>query len=80
MYQPLTTTERIICVKGKVMYNDRRRRIDIKRPVRDLFESNQEVYYVMELCLSEARLQQRIKELSTGKVMPVILYFTGGEK
>ena len=77
--QPIRTTERVISVTGKVFYNDRRRRIDLKRPVRDLFESGQDVRYVMELCLSEQKAHERIKHLSNANVMPVILYFTGGE-
>ena len=81
--KPIQTTKRIIKVEGKVFYNDRRRRIDVKRPIRDLFEDNSktEIKYTMELCLSEERIMQRIKELGKENVVPVLMYFSqGGEK
>jgi len=73
---PIITSNKIISVRGKVFYNDRRRRIDIKRPIRDLFESgNTEVGYVMEFCLSKNTLIERVTDLSEKKIIPVILYF-----
>jgi hypothetical protein len=78
--EPIQTNDKIISVSGKVFYNDRRRRIDIKKPIRDLFEStNAEIGYVMELCLSEKKMSERIKELSGNNIIPVILYFTKEE-
>ncbi len=74
--KPIRTTDRIIRVRGKVFYNDRRRRIDVKKPIRDLFENGSlNIGYVMELCLSEQKTILRIKELSQKNVLPVILYF-----
>ena len=74
--KPLITCEQVIKVKGKVFYNDRRRRIDLKRPIRDLFESAEcEVGYVMEMCLSESKAAERLTELSKEKIIPVLLYF-----
>ena len=74
--KPIITSERVIKVKGKVFYNDRRRRIDLKRPIRDLFESAEcEVGYVMEMCLSESKAAERLQELSKEKIIPVLLYF-----
>ncbi|MFH1134425.1 MAG: hypothetical protein V1735_08120 [Nanoarchaeota archaeon] len=79
--KPIETTERIISVQGKVFYNDRRRRIDVKKPIRDLFESSSnEVLYIMELCLSESKLLKRVKELAEENVVPVLLYFIMGEE
>ena len=84
--QPILTTRQGIKVQGKVFYNDRRRRIDVKKPIRDLFSSNSDaqVRYVMELCLSEEKAVQRVKELSSKSVIPVLMYFTeeqeGGEE
>lgn len=72
----IPTTEKIISVSGKVFYNDRRRRIDVKKPIRDLFDSTSDVGYVMELCFTENKILERIKELAKKNVMPVILYFT----
>jgi hypothetical protein len=74
--KPIQTTDKILKVTGKVFYNDRRRRIDLKRPIRDLFESSaDEVRYIMELCLSEAKVLERVKELAETNIIPVILYF-----
>lgn len=73
--KPIQTSNKIIKVRGKVFYNDRRRRIDVKRPIRDLFEADAEVAYIMELCLSESKLMERVKELSSKEVIPVLMYF-----
>lgn len=79
--QPIRTTNQILTVEGKVFYNDRRRRIDVKKPIKDLFssDSNTDVRYVMELCLSKEKLNSRIKELSEKKILPVLMYFTEEE-
>jgi len=76
--KPIQNTNKIISVSGKVFYNDRRRRIDVKKPIRDLFEDDGslEVGYTMELCLSETKAVERLKELSQKKILPVLLYFT----
>jgi len=76
MQQPVTTQDKIISVAGKVFYNDRRRRIDLKRPIRNLFEGDKPVGYTMELCLSVEQALARVKELHGKKIMPVLLYFT----
>ena len=75
--KPILTTDQTITVAGKVLYTDQRRRIHIKKPIRDLFENNQnEVGYIMELCLNEDTTMQRIKELQQKNVKPILLYFT----
>lgn len=76
MQQPVTTQDKIISVAGKVFYNDRRRRIDLKKPIRNLFDGNKPVGYTMELCLSIEQALTRVKELHGKKIMPVLLYFT----
>lgn len=79
--KPIKTKDTIISVKGRVFYNDRRRRIDLKRPIRDLFENGKlDVFYIMELCLSKEKMVERVLDLVEKDVMPVILYFSGGEK
>lgn len=77
----IQTSNKSIKVRGKVFYNDRRRRIDIKRPIRDLFDENSvnNIEYVMELCMNQETAINRVKELSDKKVIPVLLYFTEGE-
>jgi len=78
---PIKTTDKIIQVKGKVFYNDKRRRIDIKKPIKDLFDTTAiDVFYIMELCLSESKIMERVKQLAEKEIMPVILYFTKGEE
>jgi len=77
---PIQTTNKSIRVEGKVFYNDRRRRIDVKKPIRDLFENKSEVGYIMEICLSELKLLERIKELEKKGITPVIMYFVEGNK
>jgi len=76
--QPIRTTDRVIRVRGKVFYNDRRRRLDLKRPIRDLFPDGT-VHYVMELCLSKEKTLKRVEELAQDHVTPVLLYFDGGD-
>lgn len=80
-HKPIKTKDKIISVRGRVFYNDRRRRIDLKRPIRDLFEDGRlDVFYIMEFCLSKEKMMERVSHLAEKEVMPVILYFTGGEK
>jgi len=77
--KPIQTSDSVIKVNGKVFYNDRRRRIDVKKPIRDLFEETKgEVGYVMELCLSKDKTIQRINELTAKNVVPVLMYFVEG--
>jgi len=72
----ISNANKVINVDGKVFYNDRRRRIDLKRPIRDLFENESlEVFYRMEICLSVEKTIERVKELAQEKVIPVIMYF-----
>jgi hypothetical protein len=75
--KPIETSNGIISISGKVIYNDRRRRLTVKKPVRDLFEKGQnEVGYIMEICLNEEKTIERIKELRKKNITPVMLYFT----
>lgn len=78
----IKTRNKIISVKGKVLYNDRKRKIDLKRPIKDLFDdASMDVFYKMEVCLSKESAMHRMQELTTKEVMPVILYFfKGGNK
>lgn len=80
--KPIATTDKVISVSGKVFYNDRRRRIDVKKPIRDLFENSKlDVFYIMEICMSENKAIERVKELAEKNITPVIMYFVvrGGE-
>jgi len=80
-FEVITTTNRIIKVRGKVIYNDRKRKIDLKRPIRDLFDAtSNNVHYMMELCLSKEEAIKRVKQLTEKEVVPVILYFMQTEE
>ncbi|MFW5852584.1 MAG: hypothetical protein ACOCUR_00990 [Nanoarchaeota archaeon] len=77
----IKTKNKVITVRGKVLYNDRKRKIDLKKPIRDLFDSSSmNVFYMMELCLSKDMMLERVKHLAEKDVMPVILYFMNGGK
>lgn len=79
----ITTSNKVISVKGKVFYNDKRRRIDLKKPIKDLFGvENLDIFYTMEMCLSKDGVLKRVTELSEKNVTPVILYFSkkGGKE
>ena len=77
----IRTKDAMLRVKGKVFYSDRRRRIDLKKPIKELFDSGKyDVSYVMELCLSESRLKERVNKLSEKEIIPVLLYFMREEK
>ena len=75
---PITTHDKTITVRGKVIYNDRRRRIDIKKPLCDLFPEGN-VEYVMELCTSKQQSQERVEELARENIVPVLMYFNKGD-
>lgn len=75
--QPITISNKKIIVKGKVVYNDQRRKIDIKKPIRELIGNGlDDIGYVMELYLDENLQIQRLKELTAQGILTVILYFT----
>ena len=79
-FEIIKTTNKIILVKGKVTYNDRKRKIDLKRPIRDLFDSTSiNIFYIMELCLSKEKALERVKQLTKNEVIPVLLYFIKGK-
>jgi hypothetical protein len=78
----IKTRNKIISVRGKVLYNDRKRKIDLKRPIKDLFDdASMDIFYKMDICLSKESALHRMEELTKKEVMPVILYFfKGGNK
>jgi hypothetical protein len=79
--KPIQSTNTVMTVSGKVLYNDRRRIMNVKKPIRDLFEKGEnQVGYIMELCLTEEKTVERIRELSGRNITPVILYFTEAGK
>jgi hypothetical protein len=80
MQTPINIKDVVIAVKGSIFWSDGRRRIDLKKPIRDIIESSElnqnNTAYVMELCLSKQKMIKRIQELLNEEIIPVLLYFT----
>lgn len=69
----------VLKVKGKVLKNDGRRRIDLKRPIADMFEaletSKNHLGYVMEICLNQKKVMKRTHDLVKHHIVPILFYF-----
>ena len=79
--QPICVTSQMITVGGHVHYTDKRRRIELKKPVRDLFSHIKgNVSYIMEICLDSDKVQQRVDELKKQNIRPTIIYFLENEE
>jgi hypothetical protein len=80
MGKPINILESAITSQGKIMWNDGRRRIDLKKPIRDLFEpletEKQRINYMMEICLSKDKVMQRTTQLMNEGTIPILFYFT----
>ena len=76
---PINTLDGSIMVQGRIFWNDSRRRIELKKPIRQLFEPFESeavvVKYMMELCLSKNKLLKRAEQLADKNTLPVLLYF-----
>ena len=72
----------IVSAQGKLFWNDGRRRIDIKKPIREIFDQidQDEVIYKMDLCLSKKKLYYKLNELIKEDIIPILLYFENGRK
>jgi len=72
----------IMSVTGKVFWNDRRRRLNLKKPVRELISDNDpesdDLNYEMEICLKKEVLLKRTEELINKGINPILLYFYKG--
>jgi len=83
MMQEVNVLQGIIKVQGKIFHNDGRRRIDIKKPIKDIFEpletEQRTIVYKMELCMSKERVMTRTQELLKKDVIPVLFYFVKEE-
>lgn len=67
-----------IMVRGKVFHTDGRIRINLKRPIRDMFEpvkEDHQILYIMEMTLSKERLMARVQELTKEEIIPILFYF-----
>ena len=75
--QPINIKKSIL-VEGTVLYNDGRRRIDIKRPFTDILENMAEsnkVVYAMEMYLCKDKFMEKIEEAVEDGVLPILLWF-----
>ena len=83
MEKTINILESAITSQGKIMWNDGRRRIDLKKPIRDLFEpletETRKVNYMMEVCLSKNKILQRANQLVKEGTIPILFYFTKEE-
>lgn len=79
MINKVNILESVFSVQGKIFFNDGRRRIDLKKQIRDMFEPLEteecKMKYLMEFCLSKKKLLERIEELGKKEVLPVLFYF-----
>ena len=74
----LNVLEGTLKVEGVIRKNDGRRRIDLKKPIRDLFEALEgtaKIKYAMELCLTKKKALNRTKALLEEGVVPILFYF-----
>ena len=78
--QNINLLDTVITLKGKIFWSDGRRRINLKKPIREIFEpletSDKRIVYIMELCFSKEKLIQRAEELLEQETVPVLFYFT----
>lgn len=76
MTNGIKATEQKIVVEGKVFFTDDRRRIDLKKPIRDLIGSTMSpVSYKMLVCMSPTSITENMQILLKSGIMPVLLYF-----
>lgn len=79
-YEKLKILESAIIVNGNVIWNDGRRRITLKRPLRDIFEpletDDRTLAYAMELYFNNEKIIERVRELFSQGVVPLLLYFS----
>ena len=79
MSDKINVLNSVIAVEGRIFWDDGRRRIDLKKPIKDIFEpletEQRRINYKMELCLSKKKLLNRTEELLNQEVIPVLLYF-----
>jgi len=74
--------KKFILVEGTVLYNDGRRRIDLKRPIVNVLEKldqKDKVVYAMELYLSKNEFKERIEQALEEGRLPVLLWFKKAE-
>ncbi len=71
--------QEVLKVQGRIIHNDGRKRIEIKRPLSNMFAASD---YSMELYLNKERFKERIDEIARKGVLPVLVWFykEGGDR
>ncbi|PIN86792.1 hypothetical protein COV19_02875 [Candidatus Woesearchaeota archaeon CG10_big_fil_rev_8_21_14_0_10_44_13] len=64
--------QEVLKVQGRIINNDGRKRIEIKRPLSSMFAASD---YSMELYLNKDKFKERIEEIARKGVLPVLVWF-----
>ena len=64
--------QEVLKVQGRIIHNDGRKRIEIKRPLSSMFAASD---YSMELYLNKDKFKERIEEIAGKGVLPVLVWF-----
>lgn len=62
----------VLRVQGRIINNDGRKRIEIKRPLSSMFAASD---YSMELYLNKEKFKERIEEIAGKGILPVLVWF-----
>ena len=79
MPQKIDLLNSVLTVEGRIFWTDGRRRIDLKKPVTDIFQESErnqnKIFYKMDLCLNKNKLRERTEELLEKGITPILFYF-----
>ena len=70
--KPVNPMQEVLKIQGRIINNDGRKRIEIKRPLSSMFAASD---YSMELYLNKEKFKERIEEIAGKGVLPVLVWF-----
>ena len=70
--KPVNPMQEVLKIQGRIINNDGRKRIEIKRPLSSMFAASD---YSMELYLNKEKFKERIDEIAGKGVLPVLVWF-----
>ena len=70
--KPINPMQEVLKIQGRIINNDGRKRIEIKRPLSSMFAASD---YSMELYLNKEKFKERIDEIAGKGVLPVLVWF-----
>ena len=70
--KPVNPMQEVLKIQGRIINNDGRKRIEIKRPLSSMFAASD---YSMELYLNKDKFKERIEEIAGKGVLPVLVWF-----